>query len=123
MNHYTETTETHSMTNRFLFWRSLAGKAGIGLLVGVLLLGITNPRQDAYTQYAAWKFKDNLCKQTPLPSTAQLTCATLSPLPYDWAARLLNGYTRRDNYFLFSVYTTEVFGLENRTIAIAGQFF
>jgi Na+/H+ antiporter NhaB len=108
--------------NGFVFLRSLPAKLGIGLVACAILLGVTNPNKDAYAQHIAWKFKEQICKETPITASARLTCAILSPMPHDWTASLLKGYSRRDNYVLFSIYTTEFSGLKNRSIGIAGHF-
>ncbi|WP_026734224.1 DUF4359 domain-containing protein [Fischerella sp. PCC 9605] len=95
----------------------------IGLLLIPLFLALTNPSQKGYEEYVVWKLKQTTCKQKSLKPETQLSCAFLSNFPYNFSARALSGYIRRENYLFFSIYTTDAFGLRDRSVGISGHYF
>ncbi len=92
------------------------------LLLISLFFALTNPSEKGYQEYVVWKLKQTTCKQQSVSQEAQLACMSLSTLPYNVSAKLLSGYTRRENYLFFSIYTTEAFGLSDRSIGICGRY-
>jgi len=87
------------------------------------LILATNPTQDAYSEYLVWQMKDN-CKQTQLKLHEKVVCsATINPLPPSGIKPFIASYTWRRNYFLFSIYTTDMWGMKNQAIGLGGHFF
>jgi hypothetical protein len=96
-------------------WRMLFF-AGLGLT----LLALTNPSQQDYSRFVAWKLKETNCGQS---STLFEVSNVICPLPNNLAAQLISQYTYRDNYVFFSVYRTILLNKEVRSIGIARFFF
>ena len=95
-----------------------------GAFLGVTALILaTNPTKEAYSEYLVWQMKDN-CKQTQLELHEKAICyTTINALPTSGIKPFIIGYTRRRNYFLFSLYTTDIWGMKNKTIGLGGHFF
>jgi Domain of unknown function (DUF4359) len=98
----------------------------IPLLLGGTLVA-TNPNKDAYTDYALEK----LCEYPNFPPQVaaqfQETCKnTVSPggglLGRDRIKNMILSRTQRQNFFLFSIYTTEVFGRTVTSVGVFGTF-
>jgi hypothetical protein len=87
------------------------------------LLAISNPNREDYLKHAAWNFQDKPCKQDPIPLPAKVACWTSGVFPPEMATKPLNYYSRRQDYVLFSLYTTDIWGMKTKTVGIAGHFF
>jgi len=86
------------------------------------LMAVTNPSKEAYVESLAWQFQDTTCKQEQLPVDVKATCYTLAPLALEATKSVLNGYSRRQDYILFSIYTTDLWGIKNRKLGAFGNF-
>jgi hypothetical protein len=86
------------------------------------LMAVTNPSKEAYVESLAWQFQDTTCKQEQLPVDVKATCYTLAPLALEATKSILNGYSRRQDYILFSIYTTDLWGIKNRKFGAFGNF-
>ncbi|MEA5467289.1 DUF4359 domain-containing protein [Spirulina sp. 06S082] len=103
----------------------MKGTMKFAVLVGIAsMLAIANPDKEDYLKHAAWNFQEKSCKQDPIALPAKVVCGTLGTLPPEIATQpLINSYSRRQNYVLFSLYTTDIWGMKTNTVAIAGHFF
>ncbi|MEN9215202.1 MAG: DUF4359 domain-containing protein [Gloeomargarita sp. DG02_4_bins_56] len=111
---------------------------GLGLLAVVALgLGFTNPSEQEFVGFAFVTLRQELCPRMPdiikeategqeIPSflTTYLnqSCSDILTAIRGTAEDFLRRNTRVQNYFLFSIYTTDLFGNQYRTIGIARQF-
>ncbi len=80
------------------------------------LMAITNPSKESYLEHLTWQLKDSACQQQ------QLSCTTLKNVPPGVSAAMLSSYTRRQNFLLFSIYTTDFYGVHDQTIGLGGFF-
>lgn len=97
----------------------------LGVFLGAIagILALSNPTKEAHAENLVWQIKDNYCQQTQLSDVAQAGCYTIAPLPPSAIEPVIISYTRRHNYLLFSIYTTDIWGMKNRAIGLGGQFF
>ncbi|MDF0554024.1 DUF4359 domain-containing protein [Kamptonema sp. UHCC 0994] len=93
----------------------------VAMVIG--LMAITNPSKEAYVEHVVWELKDSACDQQDLSVSIKISCATLNTLPPAMTMGMLNSYSRRHNFLLFSTYTTDFYGLEKQTIGLVGLFF
>lgn len=88
----------------------------IAALVGGVALGglgvamaLTNPTQSAYEEYAVDKLteyvKENVCQKAPF---LQEGCASTVDAGRSDIQRIVQGSTQRQDFLLFSIYTTDV---------------
>jgi hypothetical protein len=86
------------------------------LLVGVvLLLGITNPDTESYASYLRQELTDEANAESEL-------AGALVSIFGGVAESILGNATTRDNYVLFSVYTTALDSDELVVLGILGNF-
>ncbi|MGQ4648442.1 DUF4359 domain-containing protein [Lyngbya aestuarii] len=95
----------------------------IALAVTAILMAVTNPGKQSYIEEISWRVKDTSCQKEQLPVGATLACSTIAPLPHGAIEPILDGYSRRRNYIFFSIYTTDFWGLKNRSIGVGRNFF
>jgi len=95
----------------------------IALTVTAILMAVTNPGKQSYIEDFSWRVKETSCQQEQLSVGATLACSTLAPLPNSAIESILEGYSRRQNYILFSIYTTDFWGLKSRSIGVGRHFF
>jgi len=86
------------------------------------LMAVTNPSKEAYVESIAWNFQATTCKEANLSAAVKAACYSLAPLPLDATKSLLNGYSRRQDYVIFSIYTTEFWGIKNCKFGVFGNF-
>lgn len=96
----------------------------VGVFLGAIagILAITNPSKEAYSEYLAWQIKDNYCQNSPISNMTKVGCATIAPLPPGAMKPIIEGYTRQKNYVVFSIYSTDAWGMKNSFIGIGGNF-
>ncbi|MBD2296920.1 DUF4359 domain-containing protein [Anabaena sphaerica FACHB-251] len=85
---------------------------------GIVVLGVTmaktNPQQPQYEEYAAQKLttylKTDFCKKTPnfLQNLIQFNCDKLIDSANPQIREIIAATTKRQNYIVFSVYTTDL---------------
>ena len=86
------------------------------------IMALTNPTKDAYLDHAAWHLHDTYCQQKSLPLGVKAACFVGKPLPPDAVKPVIESYTRHQNYFLFSIYTTNFWGKKFHTVGLGGKF-
>jgi Domain of unknown function (DUF4359) len=87
-----------------------------------LFLVVTNPKQEAYVEYLWWKLQENSCDRNSPDREILIACNLLQPTPKEIGKTFIKGYVRRQNYILFSVYTTRFLGMKNSSVGIGGFF-
>lgn len=92
----------------------------LGLLLGAAAIGVgaamaaTNPSQSAYEEYATQQLtlylSDNVCSKAPsfLGNSLQEQCVALVNDNQAQLKTIISSNTERQNYFLFSVYKTDL---------------
>ncbi|MDY7004791.1 MAG: DUF4359 domain-containing protein [Cyanobacteriota bacterium] len=100
------------LKSSFLFLGAIAG-----------ILAFSNPPQEVYAENLVWQIKDDCSKQTQLSPITQARCYTITPLPPSAIKPVIVIYTKRKNYFLFSIYTTDMWGMKNQAIGLGGHLF
>lgn len=97
-----------------------AGMGGITLVVLGTVLGLTNPNQEAYEQYAVEQLsiylKDEVCKQAPTKlgflrldsEIVQRQCRSLVDTGRPQIQGIISETTERQNWLLFSIYRTDL---------------
>ncbi|MGK7932630.1 MAG: DUF4359 domain-containing protein [Microcystaceae cyanobacterium] len=92
-----------------------------------IIMGVTNPKPDAYTQYASKRLvtqgekmiceKTNLCQAGKTPTfVTNMAKKTLGPI--------IGQSTKRQNLLLFSIYSTEIPNMgAYKTLGAFGTFF
>lgn len=93
-------------------------KLAILLTATAALLAITNPGEDAYTNWIAQRMQINSCRDRN-----SSVCQMVGYLPEDLLKPTLKQYSYRQNFIFFSVYTTNFFGIQKRGVGICGYFF
>lgn len=96
----------------------------VGIFLGAIagILAITNPSKDEYSEYLVWQIKDNYCQDGQISNMTKVGCATIAPLPPGAMKPIIGSYTRKKNYVIFSVYSTDVWGMQSSFIGIGGNF-
>ena len=94
---------------------------GTGAIASIL--AFSNPTQEVYAEYLAWYIRDDFCQETQLETFEKAGCYTITLLPPSTIKPVIINYTRQRNYFLFSIYQTDIGGMKNQVIALGGQFF
>jgi Domain of unknown function (DUF4359) len=87
-----------------------------------LFLVWTNPKPEAYVEHLWWKLQKQSCRRNSSSGESLMTCNLLTYTPKEVGKTLVNGYVHRQNYVLFSVYTTHFFGMKNSSLGIGGLF-
>jgi hypothetical protein len=91
----------------------------VGILLGTTLaLAATNPTKQDYAEHVIWTMQNKACLQT----TQTTLCSIVDALPSDFATKVVKQYTQRRNFVFFSLYSTNFFGLESRSIGIGKVF-
>ena len=106
--------------NNLLKGSCLGVLGSLGAIAGIL--AFTNPTQEVYAENLVWEIKENCNKQTQLSPIAQARCYSITPLPPSTIKPVIGIYTRRQNYHLFSIYTTDMWGMKNQAIGLGGHF-
>ncbi|WAS05825.1 DUF4359 domain-containing protein [Gloeomargaritales cyanobacterium VI4D9] len=112
--------------------------ATLGVVAAVGLgLGLTNPSEQEFIGFAFVTLRQELCPRLPdilkqandgqaipefLTTYLHQSCTDILTAIRGTTEDFLRRNTRVQNYFFFSLYTTELFGSKYRTIGIARQF-
>lgn len=116
---------------------------GFPKYLGVLLMTLailggamahTNPTREEYINYGADQLSQQLKKQVCSPSkmpdflqgiadTLADACQSTLNSQKENVRKVLNNSTTRNNYLLFSLYTTEIMGRKYQTVGVFGNFF
>lgn len=114
----------------------LLGTLGVAAAV-TLGLGFTNPSDQEFLGFAFVTLRQELCPRLPeiikdatqgqeipqfLTTYLNQSCADILTAIRGPTEDFIRRNTQVQNYFLFSIYTTELFGNRYRTIGIARQF-
>lgn len=112
-----------------------------GLIALIVIAGgffVTNPEKPTYVDYASVRFadatKDAICRSPQLPAWAQPIAASAQEIcrgavttgtnfGREPLQNFLTSTTQRQNFLLFSLYTTEFPGYQVKTIGVLGNFF
>ena len=96
----------------------------VGAVLGAIagILAIANPSKEAYSKYLAWHLKENYCQDSEISMMTKVGCGTIAPLPPSAMKPVIESYTYHKNYLIFSVYSTDVWGMKSRAIGIGGNF-
>ena len=100
-----------------------------GAAIALVAMLITNPSQDRYIDYAAEEFaktgQNSICTSN-LPVAAQQQCEfavnLLSSQGKPLIKQYIQGTTQQQNFFLFSIYTTDAPNRKLTTIAAFNNF-
>jgi hypothetical protein len=96
----------------------------IAILTGIsVLMAVTNPKQQDYTEHITALFQNTVCQQSELPTPIQLLCRTSVVLPRNVTKQWVLQYSWRKDYIFFSLYRTNLWGLQHQSIGIGGCFF
>jgi hypothetical protein len=109
------------------------GKGVIALAIIAGVMGFTNPPRDEYLKYASGvmstEVKKSLCKESRVPEFlgdfAQSlvgVCNSVLTSERNTIERLIDNTTERQNFIIFSIYTTEIVGKKYHTIGGFGNF-
>lgn len=102
--------------------RPNSGKGAIALAILSVFLGVTNPKEQDYLDYASEKLVDQareaICKDTGYCGRGEppILVTNLIIKPFIQAS------TKRQDLVLFSIYTTEVPGNTFKAIGVLGSF-
>ncbi|MEN9207378.1 MAG: DUF4359 domain-containing protein [Gloeomargarita sp. GMQP_bins_120] len=111
---------------------------GLAAVVGVAVVGltVTNPPERQYLEYAYSTLRQELCPRLPellretqqtddflrmLAPYLQQSCSELLLALKEPTKEFLRRNTKVQNYLVFSIYTTDLFGNRYRTLGIARQ--
>jgi hypothetical protein len=104
-------------------------KGAIGLAVFATIMGVTNPQQTVYTEYASelliGKAEKLACEKVGLCEKAAAMPVMAKNLIKDQLLKpAIEASTQRQNLGVFSIYTTEVPGVATiKTLSAFGNFF
>jgi uncharacterized protein YceK len=97
-------------------------KGGIALTGLAIVMGFTNPQQEAYNDYASKRLMKNahkeMCKQFNY-------CESDEPPAFIQDTIIkpaISKFTKQQNLGIFSVYTTEALGFRTKTLGVFGNF-
>ncbi|PSB17699.1 hypothetical protein C7B61_02080 [filamentous cyanobacterium CCP1] len=92
----------------------------IALTIAAITAGLilTNPNEVSYANWIALHMQTHACQ-----NQGSIACQTIEHLPKDMLKPTLEQYSYRQNFVLFSIYTTQFFGLQERSVGIGGHFF
>jgi hypothetical protein len=97
----------------------------IGIVVVAVGMTITNPSKDRYIEYATEQFsetgKTSICAGENIPIAAQQSCKFVISQGKGVIKRIVNS-TKHQNFFLFSLYETDLPNKKVTTIAAFGNF-
>ncbi|TAF05366.1 MAG: DUF4359 domain-containing protein [Nostocales cyanobacterium] len=95
-------------------WTMIASVGAAGIAVLGVTMAKTNPQQAEYEEYAVQKLttylKTDFCQKTPtfLQNLIQLNCEQLLESVNPQIRDIITSTTKRQNYIVFSVYTTDL---------------
>jgi Domain of unknown function (DUF4359) len=95
-------------------WTMIASVGAVGIAVLGVTMAQTNPQQAEYEEYAVQKLtiylKTDFCKKTPnfLQNLIQFNCDQLIESVNPQMRDVIATTTKRQNYVVFSVYTTDL---------------
>lgn len=110
---------------------------GTAMITIAGFMAVTNPGKDAYVDYAVAKFatdfQHTICQGPTLPKTlahlgsfTKNLCQFSVRVGYVWQRSLVkdvvDSTTRRQNFIVFSIYTTEIPGQTFQTLGMLGNF-
>lgn len=85
-------------------------------------MAATNPAKEDYLERTARRLTEEICTHQQLPRELKLACSRVAPLASSTLKPLISAATRRQNYLLFSIYTTELGCIQSRSLGLGGQF-
>jgi hypothetical protein len=99
-------------------------KSGVGLAIVAVIMGFTNPKQEAYVDYASEKLVDRaeelVCKEIGYCKLGKPPILVQNTL----IKPAIQAATKRQNLGIFSIYTTEFPSVRTfKTLGIFGNFF
>jgi len=111
-------------------WSMFAVIGGSLCLVLGGVLAATNPQQNKYEQFASEQLtlyaKENICQATS-PGIDQVIRSQMCHMMVETGKaqipRVVRETTTRNNYFLFSIYDTNLYFYKFRTIGIFNNFY
>lgn len=90
----------------------MAIAGGVVLAGAGITLAVTNPTQVEYEQFAAQTLtaylEGNVCTKAPADFALQGKCRELLKSNQSEVRKIIAGSTQRQNFLLFSIYTTEL---------------
>jgi hypothetical protein len=92
-------------------------KLFVAVIMACAVLGITNPGEEAYAEWAAQKIVATSCQQPQSPN-----CYALASVPRGALKMAVRQYSYRQNFMLFSYYTTDFAGQKERRLGVVGYF-
>jgi hypothetical protein len=109
------------------------GKGAIALMMIGGIMGMTNPPRQEYLSYAsqqlAHEIKKSICNQSKVPDvlgniadSLVSVCQTVVTSQRHNIERFIDNATKRDNFLILSVYTTEIDGRTYQSIGAFGNF-
>ncbi len=114
----------------------LFGKGAILLAILAGTMALTNPPKEDYIEYASGQLseevKENYCKESTAPEilgnfnlseTFADVCNNLVTSQRPAIQRHLDNSTRQQNMIAFSIYTTNLWDQQYKTIGAFGNFF
>lgn len=87
---------------------------GVGIATVGIILGLSNPNQNAYSKHLAKEtslnLKENICSEAPeaLGGFIKAQCNNLASRGEPQIKRMINASTQRNNFLIFSLYETEM---------------
>ena len=96
-----------------LSWKALKIGLGVSSISGIAtIMTLTNPGQAAYERYATQKviglLNQNVCAEAPKSFNLRRDCQDLLKTHRDQIQEFIAKNTERQDFVLFSVYTTDV---------------
>ena len=83
-----------------------AGIVGVLLLVGTVTLAMTNPKQEAFENFAVQRIREDACKKAPLGLASQ--CPRFVDDNQAEIKKVIARNTDRQDYLVFSFYQTDL---------------
>lgn len=99
-------------------------KGGLAVSAIAIVMGVTNPKQESYLNYASDKLTESagesICQQTGYCQLADPPIFIKNTI----IKPVIHSATKRQNFIVFSIYTTEFTGIKTlKTIGILGNFY
>ncbi len=116
------------MIGIFLMMSGKAITGAIAIAALATIMGATNPKPAAYTDYAAERMIDNgenlVCEQTGYCEKDKMPTLVKQTVKNNLMRPAIGVATKRQNLGLFSIYTTEVPGMgKMQTVGMFSNFF
>ena len=83
-----------------------AGVVGAVFLVGAATLALTNPKQEAFEEFAVQRLREDACKKAPLGLASQ--CPKFVDDNQAEVKKVITRNTDRQDFLLFSFYQTDL---------------